>query len=68
MPGVWSVGYVLQEKPWAIDEKIDLKKDYIYFEINYLVSVQIIFIHVQLFANPLAFQAPLSMEFSRPEY
>ena len=24
--------------------------------------------HVQLFATPWAFQAPLSMEFSRPEY
>ena len=23
MPGVWSMGYVLQEKPWAVDEKID---------------------------------------------
>ena len=32
------------------------------------MSVQIIFIRDQLFANPRAFQAPLSMDFSRPEY
>ena len=64
--GQWAMSS--KRSPWLQMRRLIKKKNYIYFEINYLISVQIIFIPVHLFATPWACQAPLSMEFSRPEY